>query len=87
MLKKFLLALSLSLPLAAISVAAYAGTTISDKRYWPNEVGPGAYTMRVFHGEPSSAFASTPGTQRFQIAPKSREGGKVWRYQGGPQSR
>jgi hypothetical protein len=37
MLKKHLLKMSLLLPLMAISATAYAGSTISDKSYWPSE--------------------------------------------------
>ena len=39
MLRKHLLKLSLALPLVAISATAYAGSTTSDKSYWPNEPG------------------------------------------------
>ena len=38
MLKKHLLTIFLLLPLVAISATALAGSTISDKRYWPGEV-------------------------------------------------
>src|SRR3981081_4956349 len=37
MLKKHLLKISLLLPLMAISATAYAGSTITDRSYWPNE--------------------------------------------------
>jgi hypothetical protein len=36
MLRKHLLKLSLALPLVAISATAYAGSTTSDKSYWPS---------------------------------------------------
>jgi len=42
---KHLLAISLALPIFAMSASAYAGVTISDKRYWPNEARSG--TRRV----------------------------------------
>src|ERR1700730_15577138 len=37
MLTKHLLAISLVLPLVAVSATAQAGSTISDKSYWPSE--------------------------------------------------
>jgi hypothetical protein len=42
---KSLFAISLLLPLILTSEGAKAGATISDKRYWPSEVGPGAYSQ------------------------------------------
>lgn len=42
---KSLFAISLLLPLLLASKSAEAGATISDKRYWPSEVGPGAYSQ------------------------------------------
>jgi len=47
MLRKHLLKLSLALPLVAISATAYAGSTTSDKSYWPNEARQSAQTRRV----------------------------------------
>ena len=37
MLKNELLTISLLLPLMAASASAHAGSTITDKSYWPNE--------------------------------------------------
>ena len=37
MLTKHLLTISLLLPLVAISATAHAGSTITDKSYWPSE--------------------------------------------------
>ena len=37
MLTKRLFTLSLVLPLVAVSATAYAGSTITDKSYWPSE--------------------------------------------------
>ncbi len=36
---KKLLTISLLLPLMAASASAFAGSTITDKSYWPNEPG------------------------------------------------
>lgn len=83
---KHLLTISLLLPLVAISATAYAGSTITDKSYWPNEARPSAYRAVGSQNELSSAFASDRMTPRFQAAPKVDEGRYVWRYQGGPKS-
>jgi len=81
-----ILQISLLLSLAAIS-AAQAGTTISDKRYWPNEVGPGAYGAGGSRAELNSAFASSRNKSSPLIAPELNQSGNAWRYQGGPKSR
>jgi hypothetical protein len=53
---KYLLAVSLALPVFAMSASAYAGATISDKRYWPNEArsstATGSTQSPVFAWEP-----------------------------------
>ncbi len=53
---KYLLAISLALPVFAMSASAYAGATISDKRYWPSEARPstaaGSTQSPVFAWEP-----------------------------------
>jgi hypothetical protein len=51
---KYLLAISLALPVFAMSASAYAGATISDKRYWPSEARPSAY---VAGGPQSPVYA------------------------------
>lgn len=86
MLRKCLLTISLLLPLVAISAAAQAGTTISDKRYWPNEVGPSAYNTNSSQNKLSSAFALDRRAPRAKAATKVNDGkGKyICRYQGGP---
>src|SRR5207253_248895 len=78
MLKKSLLTLSLLLPLTAMSAASFAGTTISDKRYWPDEVGPGAHATSAMQSEPRSAFGSIAKPTRTEIAPTVHEGKNVW---------
>jgi hypothetical protein len=84
MLKKHLLKISLLLPLVAISATAHAGSTITDKSYWPGEARRTAYGVTAPQNAPSSAFASTAMTSRFQAGPMSDEGGNVRRYHGGP---
>jgi hypothetical protein len=46
------------LPIFAMSAAAYAGATISDKRYWPNEARSGTAAGST----QSSIFAWEPRT-------------------------
>jgi hypothetical protein len=75
--KKSLLAISLLASLVAATSAANAGATISDKRYWPNEVGPAAYRNSSAQRAPNDAFASTD---------RNRSPVGKWRYIGGPKS-
>jgi len=84
MLTKHLLKIALSLPLVAVAATAHAGSTITDKSYWPNEARPAAYsgTSTVQSG-PRDAFASRM-MPRFQVVPMANEGGNVPRYHGGP---
>lgn len=53
---KYLLAISLALPVFAMSASAYAGATISDKRYWPSEArsatAAGSTQSPIFAWEP-----------------------------------
>jgi hypothetical protein len=86
MLAKDLLKISLLLPLVAISATAYAGSTITDKSYWPSEARQSTYGATAPQSYPSSAFASTVVTPRFQAGPMADEGGNVRRYHGGPKS-
>ena len=86
MLTNHLLKIALSLPLLAIAATVHAGSTITDKSYWPNEARPSAYRTGGSQNELRSAFASDRMTPRFRAAPKVDEGGNVWRYQGGPKS-
>jgi hypothetical protein len=83
MLKKHLLKISLLLPLVTLSATAHAGSTITDRSYWPSEART-AYSVTVPQNAPSSAFAFTVMTPRFRAGPMSDEGGNVRRYHGGP---
>lgn len=69
--------------LALMAATAYAGATISDKRYWPSEARQGAH---VSQGGWSSAFASSARPTRLFVAPAPEASRRVWRYQGGPKS-
>lgn len=80
MVSKTSLAASLIL-LAASLGQAVAGPTISDKRYWPNEVGPSAYRQG---GGPAYA-EQVRRTRRGFVAQKPASP-KSCTYQGGPKS-
>jgi hypothetical protein len=88
MLTKHLFAFSLLLPLVAISATAYAGSTITDKSYWPSEARQSAQNRTVgSQGDLNSAFAYDRVGTRLQPAMNPNEAGPAWRYQGGPKSR
>jgi hypothetical protein len=72
------------LPLVAMSATAYAGSTIRDKSYWPNEASRTAYRITATQNDPSSAFPSSVMTPRFQAGQMAYEVGNVRRYHGGP---
>lgn len=84
MFTKRFIAISVVLPLMAISSAALAGATISDKRYWPNEAAASAGRAGA-PNDASSAYASTQIAPRFQGA-VTPGGNNVGRYSGGPKS-
>ena len=82
MLAKVILAISF---LVVLSATGQAGTTISDKRYWPNEARQSAQDRGdVFRPDPNAAFARDRAGEQFGPAtdPTTR-----WRYQGGPKGR
>jgi hypothetical protein len=88
MSKKHILKISVLLPLMAISATAYAGSTITDKSYWPSEARQSGQTGAVV--SPSglnSAFAYDRAASRLQPAMNTSDGGFSPRYQGGPKSR
>jgi hypothetical protein len=85
MLKKHLFTISLLLPLVAISATAHAGSTITDKSYWPSEARQSTQNRTGrSQSEVSSAFAFDRGASRLQPATNANNGG--WHYQGGPKS-
>ena len=87
MLTKHLRKISLLLPLMAISATAYAGSTITDKSYWPSEARPTAQISTVgSQRDLNSAFAYDRSAPRSQPATSPNAAGSA-RYQGGPKSR
>ena len=88
MLTKHLLKISLLLPLMAISATAYAGSTITDKSYWPSAARQSAQISTVgSQRDLNSAFAYDRSGTRLQPATSPNAAGSAWRYQGGPKSR
>jgi hypothetical protein len=84
---KHLRTISLLLPLVAISATAHAGSTITDKSYWPNEVRQSAQHRTVgWQRDLNSAFAYDRPGLHVQPATSPNEAGSAWRYQGGPKS-
>jgi hypothetical protein len=85
MLTKHLLTISLLLPLVAVSAAAHAGSTISDKSYWPSEARQSAQVRTVgSQRDLNSALAYDRAASGVQPTTNTFDGG--WRYQGGPRS-
>lgn len=86
MSRKHLLTISM-LSLMAMSAVAHAGTTISDKRYWPNEARPSANASGL-NSALNSALVPSFNAPRSQPATSVSGGGSpLGRYQGGPKSR
>ncbi|MCK1606329.1 hypothetical protein IVB02_34290 [Bradyrhizobium sp. 166] len=78
---KHLLTISVLLPLLAISATAQAGSTITDKSYWPNEAKQSARITAVPQAGPYAAFAYDRAGSLAPTIAFSRSG---VRYQGGP---
>ena len=82
---KHLLTISLLLLLVAISATAQAGSTITDRSYWPNEARQSTPIKAGSQADPYSAFAYDRATSRLE--PTTAGGGSGFRYQGGPKGR
>jgi hypothetical protein len=85
MLTKSLLTIAL---LASLSATAQAGSTISDKSYWPSEARretpAGAATPQR---DLNSAFAYDRAMSVYEPTTPAIAGGSAPRYQGGPKPR
>jgi hypothetical protein len=87
MLTKRFLTISLLLPLLAISATAHAGSTITDKSYWPNAASPAVQSeIGAAQSGLRDAFAYSSMTAPRQPAAVAVEGANTWRYHGGPKS-
>jgi hypothetical protein len=85
MIRERVLTISMLLPLMALSGVAHAGSTISDKSYWPNE----ARSSRVYvveQTDPNFARAMQSGVTLPQAALGMIGGQQRCGYQGGPKS-
>lgn len=87
MFKQTVRTLLLALPLATATVSVYAGVTISDRRYWPNEARQSAHELLVPQVGGSSAFASIPMAPGYSFAQPADPSRRAWRYQPAKQSR
>jgi hypothetical protein len=83
---KHLLTLSLLMPLMAVSATAQAGSTISDRSYWPSEARQSAPPRTDLRPDVNSAFAYDRTTSTLQPAIVNGEGSSR-SYQGGPKGR
>jgi hypothetical protein len=88
MLTTRFLTISAFLPLMAISAAAHAGSTITDKSYWPSAAKPAVHSeIGTVQSGPRDAFASSNMTASpRQTAAVAVAGANTWRYHGGPKS-
>ena len=84
---KHLLTISLLLPLATISATAQAGSTISDKRYWPSEARQAATLRAESRADANSAFAYDRETSSLRPATNVIGSEAARPYQGGPKGR
>ena len=84
---KHLLTISLLLPLVAISATAHAGSTISDRSYWPNEARRTAPLKAESQTDVSSAFAYDRAASSSRPATNAVGSEAARPYQGGPKGR
>ena len=85
---KHLRTISLLLPLLAISATAHAGSTITDKSYWPSEARRSAQidTIGSRHDVNSALAYDRAGIRMLPVTGPNKAG-SAWHYQGGPKSR
>jgi hypothetical protein len=84
---KHLRAISLLLPLVAISAPAQAGSTIADKNYWPSEARQSTIFRAESKADANAAFAYDRATSPLRPATNAIEGQTARPYQGGPKGR
>src|SRR3977135_74016 len=87
MFKRPILAISFLLRLMAISTAAQAGSTITDKSYWPGEARQATENVTGSQSDFNSAFAFRGLLGGSQLATNATAAASAWRYEGGPKSR
>jgi len=86
-INKVLVVFSIVGPLVAASASAYAGSTISDRSYWPDEARRAVPSATIIAPRnPSAAFASDQKTMPFQPTLVQSGAGSAPHYHGGPKS-
>lgn len=85
MLGKSFLTFSILIPLVAVSATAHAGSTITDKSYWPNAARPAAHAQA---NNPRGAFrdayaSSNAWNYRYPGSPRAQMIGAEDRYYSG----
>ena len=83
MLRKITLVSSILMSAATLSATANAGSTITDKSYWPAEIRQQTRPAAIETGVPSNSFAYEA---RSGDASQTARAG-AWTYNGGPKSR
>jgi hypothetical protein len=78
---------SLLLPLVASSATAQAGSTISDKSFWPSEARQTAPLGAESQADANSAFAYDRAMSSLRPATNAIGGEAARPYQGGPKGR
>lgn len=87
MLKKSVFTIAFLMPLVAVTATARAGSTISDKSYWPSEARRETLAgTGVARRDPSFAFAYDQGVQRLERTATPITEESEWRYVGGPKA-
>ena len=74
--KRFVVATSMMM-LVAMSGQAFAGATISDKRYWPSEA---TLTYQNDVQRPENAYGSAETPQKIEATEQSYQGGPKGNY-------
>lgn len=74
---KHLLAISLFLPLLALSATAHAGSTITDKSYWPNEARQSAPNRAASQTGPVCCIRVRPSRNTFGASGRRRRIGRT----------
>ena len=87
MSRKRLLTISLLFPLMTVSAVAQAGTTISDKRYWPNETHPSPQPREASDALNAVIVPKFTVPHSAPTTNASGNGSQLGRYHGGPKSR
>ena len=87
MIRERVLTISTLMALMALSSVAFAGPRITDKSYWPNEVGPSSQsTIRQTEPDWYRARAMQEGAPPAQIVREGNSSRQGCRFLGGPKS-